>query len=111
MVSDREIFDSFLGSFRNMFVGTTVSLALIGFSSSFEIMGPYVRFIGFINLLMVVYMGYLVYTNFTKRINKLEDVDTAKLWRKWAYMSLIYTISMGFVALVFFVRKVLQVSF
>jgi len=111
MSSDREIFDSFLGSFRNMFVGTTVSLALIGFSSSFEIMGPYVRFIGFANLLMVVYMGALVYTNFTKRINKLEDAETAKLWRKWAYMSLVYTMSMGLVALIFFIRKVLQVSF
>ena len=111
MSSDREIFDSFLGSFRNMFVGTTVSLALIGFSSSFEIMGPYVRFIGFINLLMLVYMGALVYTNFTKRINKLEDAETAKLWQKWAYMSLVYTMSMGLVALIFFIRKVLQVSF
>jgi len=86
----------------------TVAITLIGFSEKFELMAPVVRIIGFMAMIIAAFIGFKTYRDFLDYIKSIEsEFPMARKWKTWAYVTLIYTVIIFILSLIYLFRKVI----
>ena len=91
-----------------MLVSMTVAITLIGFSEKFELMAPVVRIIGFMAMIIAAFIGFKTYRDFLDYIKSIEsEFPMARKWKTWAYVTLLYTLIIFILSLIYLFRKVI----
>jgi hypothetical protein len=86
----------------------TVAITLIGFSEKFELMAPVVRMIGFMAMIIAAFIGFKTYRDFLDYIKSIEsEFPMARKWKTWAYVTLLYTLIIFILSLIYLFRKVI----
>ena len=86
----------------------TVAITLIGFSEKFELMAPVVRIIGFMAMIIAAFIGFKTYRDFLDYIKSIEsEFPMARKWKTWAYITLLYTMIIFILSLIYLFRKVI----
>jgi hypothetical protein len=86
----------------------TASIALIGFSEKFELMAPVVRIIGFMGMVIAAFIGFKTYRDFLDYVKSIEsEFPMARKWKTWAYVTLLYTVIILMLSLIYLFRKVI----
>ena len=86
----------------------TVAITLIGFSEKFELMAPVVRIIGFMAMIIAAFIGFKTYRDFLDYIKSIEsEFPMARKWKTWAYITLLYTLIIFILSLIYLFRKVI----
>ena len=86
----------------------TASIALIGFSEKFELMAPVVRMIGFTGMMIAAFIGFKTYRDFLDYIKSIEsEFPMARKWKTWTYVTLVYTVIIFILSLIYLFRKVI----
>ena len=86
----------------------TVAITLIGFSEKFELMAPVVRIIGFMAMIIAAFIGFKTYRDFLDYIKSIEsEFPMARKWKTWAYVTLLYTVIIFILSLIYLFRKVI----
>ena len=86
----------------------TVAITLIGFSEKFELMAPVVRIIGFMAMIIAAFIGFKTYRDFLDYIKSIEsEFPMARKWKTWAYVTLLYTLIIFILSLIYLFRKVI----
>ena len=102
------VYNGFASMFRNMLVSMTVAITLIGFSEKFELMAPVVRIIGFMAMIIAAFIGFKTYRDFLDYIKSIEsEFPMARKWKTWAYVTLLYTVIIFILSLIYLFRKVI----
>ena len=107
-MNHQAVYNGFASMFRNMLVSMTVAITLIGFSEKFELMAPVVRMIGFMAMIIAAFIGFKTYRGFLDYIKSIEsEFPMARKWKTWAYVTLIYTVIIFILSLIYLFRKVI----
>ena len=102
------VYNGFASMFRNMLISMTASIALIGFSEKFELMAPVVRIIGFMGMVIAAFIGFKTYRDFLDYVKSIEsEFPMARKWKTWAYVTLLYTVIILMLSLIYLFRKVI----
>ena len=102
------VYNGFASMFRNMLISMTASIALIGFSEKFELMAPVVRIIGFMGMVIAAFIGFKTYRDFLDYVKSIEsEFPMARKWKTWAYVTLLYTLIIFILSLIYLFRKVI----
>jgi len=107
-MNHQAVYNGFASMFRNMLVSMTVAITLIGFSEKFDLMAPVVRMIGFMAMIIAAFIGFKTYRDFLDYIKTIEsEFPMARKWKTWAYVTLIYTVIIFTLSLIYLFRKVI----
>ena len=107
-MNHQAVYNGFASMFRNMLVSMTVAITLIGFSEKFELMAPVVRIIGFMAMIIAALIGFKTYRDFLDYIKSIEsEFPMARKWKTWAYVTLLYTVIIFILSLIYLFRKVI----
>ena len=107
-MNHQAVYNGFASMFRNMLVSMTVAITLIGFSEKFELMAPVVRMIGFMAMIIAAFIGFKTYRDFLDYIKSIEsEFPMARKWKTWAYITLLYTLIIFILSLIYLFRKVI----
>ena len=107
-MNHQAVYNGFASMFRNMLISMTASIALIGFSEKFELMAPVVRIIGFMGMVIAAFIGFKTYRDFLDYVKSIEsEFPMARKWKTWAYVTLLYTVIIFILSLIYLFRKVI----
>ena len=107
-MNHQAVYNGFASMFRNMLVSMTVAITLIGFSEKFELMAPAVRMFGFMAMIIAAFIGFKTYRDFLDYIKSIEsEFPMARKWKTWAYVTLLYTVIILMLSLIYLFRKVI----
>ena len=107
-MNHQAVYNGFASMFRNMLVSMTVAITLIVFSEKFELMAPVVRIIGFTGMMIAEFIGFKTYRDFLDYIKSIEsEFPMARKWKTWAYITLLYTLIIFILSLIYLFRKVI----
>jgi hypothetical protein len=104
---------SMISTQRNMFLISSIAISLIGFSNIFEleVVKTYIKILGLVIFCMSIYTGISAANEFSYYLDKskeLPDNIHIKSWKRWKYISYIYSLIISMVALLFLNRKLVK---
>jgi hypothetical protein len=107
------VYNGMLSGQRQMFLSSSLALAMIGFSHNFKKQSIIwlVKIIGMLILILSIFIGLRTASDFDYYLNnvkgKLPEYIPLDSWRKWTYVSYTYSVFIMLIGLLFFIRQIL----
>jgi len=102
--------NSQLSASRNMYLTSSVAVAMIGFSNSFE--GKFANRMKIIGLCMILYsicIGLVTWYTFSRYIKEMSKGDKRyQEWYVWNMLTIVYVVILCFVSYIFLTRKIFK---
>jgi hypothetical protein len=110
------VFGVLVSSHRNMYLSSTIAITIIGFSDTFtnEIIKTNIKIFGLIIFMISIYTGISASNQFSYYLNKsknLPDNIPIKSWKRWQYISYLYSLLITCIAVLFLNRKLVTFNY
>lgn len=109
----QSVYNGMMSGQRNMFLSSSVAVAIIGFSNTFKDknMMWITKLIGVCIFILSIVIGIHVAQDFSFYLQSMKDDIPKHIpydnWSKWPYISYVYSIFLVVIATLFFFRKLI----
>ena len=107
------VFGVLVSSQRNMYLTSSIAISIIGFSDTFTDfkIKTNLKIFGLIIFMMSIYTGISASNQFSYYLSKSKDLPDdipIKSWKRWQYISYVYSVLITWVAILFLNRKLIN---